>query len=100
MGSGVWLVSQPASLNTAGLTDRGRSGANGGAPTYAAIIDLVRQVGLKKNYARRGPAGFLASTKAAGDACGTSPKTASWGFIWDDAQDDRARRLGVRLPER
>lgn len=72
-------------LSTSGLTTVSL-GTNGAAPTYAAIIDLVRQVGLKKNYLSK-TAGFIASTKAAATMRNVT-KTASWGFIWDDAQDD------------
>ena len=57
-------------------------GVNGAAPTWAMVIDCIRQVGLQKGvYA--GAMGWLASTKAAVTMRNVS-KTASWGFLWDD----------------
>jgi len=80
-GSGT---NQPTGiLNTAGLATVAL-GANGAAPTYASIIDLVRQVALKKNLLAQ-TAGFIGSTKAAMTMRNVT-KTASWGFLWDDAQ--------------
>ncbi len=69
-------------LGTAGLTTVSL-GVNGAAPSYISAIDLIRQVGLKKGPL--GPtAGFITSTKAASTMRNIT-KTASWGFIWDDA---------------
>lgn len=70
-------------LNTAGISTVAL-GANGAAPTYASLIDMIRQVALKKNLLAA-KAGFLASTKAAMTLRNVT-KTASWGFLWDDAQ--------------
>jgi HK97 family phage major capsid protein len=57
-------------------------GTNGGAPTWAMVLDCIRQVGLQKAV-QGGAMGWLASTKAAVTMRNVS-KTASWGFLWDD----------------
>ena len=57
-------------------------GTNGGAPTWAMVIDCIRQVGLQKAV-KAGAMGWLGSTKAA-VTMRTVAKNVNWGFLWDD----------------
>lgn len=70
-------------LNTSGISVVAL-GVNGGAPTYAMAIDCLRQVSLKKGVVGQS-IGWVTNTKGMATMRSVT-KLASWGFLWDDAQ--------------